>query len=112
MCAATKLQAYPLECGPSQGVAGLDLSAKFPQDSATLDDAAAADLAREMLAAAQGQAGPGGEDSAPEYRTRLLRDPDAAPRLGQARWLVYPEHVAIAAIWLAAVVVGLWRLLA
>jgi hypothetical protein len=90
----------------------LDLSAKFSQDSATLDEAAAADLARQMLAAAQRQAGPSSEGRAPEYRTRLLCDPESAPGVGQARWLVYPEHVAIAVIWLAAVVVGLWRLLA
>ena len=90
----------------------MDLSANFSHDSATIDAAAAAYLAQEMLAAARAQAAPGSDDSAPEYRTRLLRDPDAAARFGQSRLLVYPEHVAMAVIWLTAVVVGLWRWLA
>jgi hypothetical protein len=88
---------------------------KFPVGDArqALNEAAAGDLARELLAAVALDL-PRPVDDAPEalqpdMRTRVLRDPDGVLRYGEERLALYPEHLAFAAIWLSAVGLGLWR---
>ena len=111
---------------------------KFPEERQRLqlDEAAAAELAREMIAAV-GQAraeladdpyamveedpahwpgppptyaAPRGTDE-PGVERKLYRRPNALTQVNAGRAMVYPEHVVMGAIWLSAVVAGLWRVM-
>ena len=115
---------------------------KFPEERQRLhlDELAAAQLAREMLAAA---GRPRGDEALDDPYAGVKEDPAqwpgpppafVAPRGGEEagdgvaqhhtyhrsnalldvsaeRARFYPEHVVIGGIWLAAVVAGLWRVI-
>lgn len=99
---------------------------KFPKpgDSASLDEAAAAALAREWLSAAGAAFGPAEEADepganaarpAPARQVETLELTSAMEWLGgpgvamEDRLALYPEHYALAIVWVGAVALGLWR---
>ncbi|NBC35315.1 hypothetical protein GTZ99_01935 [Novosphingobium sp. FSY-8] len=67
--------------------------------------------AARMQAAARDAFAPDADDAAPRIRRRLRRDSYVAGPPEPTGPLVHPEHVAIAAIWLGAVGLAVWRLM-